>query len=296
MKYDISCNGAKRGFTLIELLVVIAIIAILAAILFPVFAQAREKARAISCVSNEKQISLGILQYVQDYDELWPIGDNNANWFAPWPPEVMPYIKSLAVFNCPDDSRTGPAPGNSGGGGNWEGVYISYAINGAYSDNWHWQSNPQGFIEEGVAYTYLGWNGWLLQTPINQNMVNLPADTILLSEKFASDWNATQGAACSGANGSVLGTVSGFGPSAVFGGDWGGAGGWGCYKIPDGARAPNAAFGLGQNGSVSAHHTGRANFAFTDGHVKSEIPVNTDPDPTNLPNSNQWDRTRTSSS
>ena len=65
------CN--RRGFTLIELLVVIAIIAILAAILFPVFAQAREKARAISCISNEKQLGLAFMQYVQDYDEVYPL-------------------------------------------------------------------------------------------------------------------------------------------------------------------------------------------------------------------------------
>ena len=66
----------KNAFTLIELLVVIAIIAILAAILFPVFAQAREKARAISCLSNEKQIGLGIMQYQQDWDEKNPGGLN----------------------------------------------------------------------------------------------------------------------------------------------------------------------------------------------------------------------------
>src|SRR5579862_4062504 len=66
-------RSQHRGFTLIELLVVIAIIAILAAILFPVFAQAREKARAISCLSNEKQLILGALQYIQDYDEAWPL-------------------------------------------------------------------------------------------------------------------------------------------------------------------------------------------------------------------------------
>src|ERR1051325_7858101 len=63
----------RRGFTLIELLVVIAIIAILAAILFPVFAQARESARAISCTSNIKQVSMAIMQYLQDYDERFPI-------------------------------------------------------------------------------------------------------------------------------------------------------------------------------------------------------------------------------
>jgi len=73
----------SSGFTLIELLVVIAIIAILAAILFPVFAQAREKARAISCVSNEKQIGLAALQYIQDFDERFPISqwqDSSGNW------------------------------------------------------------------------------------------------------------------------------------------------------------------------------------------------------------------------
>ena len=67
-------STTRLGFTLIELLVVIAIIAILAAILFPVFAQAREKARQISCISNEKQIGLAALQYTQDYDELMPLG------------------------------------------------------------------------------------------------------------------------------------------------------------------------------------------------------------------------------
>jgi len=65
-------NTTKRGFTLIELLVVIAIIAILAAILFPVFAKVREKARQTSCLSNEKQLGLAITQYVQDYDEKLP--------------------------------------------------------------------------------------------------------------------------------------------------------------------------------------------------------------------------------
>jgi prepilin-type N-terminal cleavage/methylation domain-containing protein len=66
-------RNTKLGFTLIELLVVIAIIAILAAILFPVFAKVREKARQTTCTSNEKQIGLGILQYVQDYDETYPL-------------------------------------------------------------------------------------------------------------------------------------------------------------------------------------------------------------------------------
>ena len=73
MRKDVVKVTTKRGFTLIELLVVIAIIAILAAILFPVFAKAREKARQTTCLSNVKQITLGILQYAQDYDERFPM-------------------------------------------------------------------------------------------------------------------------------------------------------------------------------------------------------------------------------
>src|SRR5579859_6644071 len=93
----------KRAFTLIELLVVIAIIAILAAILFPVFAQAREKARAATCLSNQKQIGLAIMMYVQDYDETFPMDqyDTSAPGGVPddntlrfWTDFVYPYIKN----------------------------------------------------------------------------------------------------------------------------------------------------------------------------------------------------------
>src|SRR5579871_922154 len=86
----------KSGFTLIELLVVIAIIAILAAILFPVFAQAREKARAITCVSDMKQIGLGLAMYIQDYDEEYPFDHYapsptyDVNWFG----AIYPYVKN----------------------------------------------------------------------------------------------------------------------------------------------------------------------------------------------------------
>jgi len=103
--------GRKRGFTLIELLVVIAIIAILAAILFPVFAKAREKARQATCMSNEKQIGLGIMQYVQDYDETYPYiyADciPNAKWGTTGSSLVAfldPYMKSTGVWTCPSNS------------------------------------------------------------------------------------------------------------------------------------------------------------------------------------------------
>ena len=141
-------HGAKhnttinvKGFTLIELLVVIAIIAILAAILFPVFARARESARRASCLSNLKQIGLGIMQYTQDYDERYPLsirgtwgntatyvkvsdpslpgshfktndgsgGTHYDNWFT-WMDMVQPYIKSWQVFVCPSATNTAITP------------------------------------------------------------------------------------------------------------------------------------------------------------------------------------------
>lgn len=122
--------GNKRGFTLIELLVVIAIIAILAAILFPVFARARENARRASCQSNLKQIALGVFQYVQDYDERMPQqwqdrnGSGGYNPTTPptenndqgWTMLMQPYLKSLQIFQCPSQPlvpSTAGAPNNN---------------------------------------------------------------------------------------------------------------------------------------------------------------------------------------
>ena len=98
---------SKKGFTLIELLVVIAIIAILAAILFPVFARAREKARQASCSSNLKQMGLGLAMYLSDYDEMYP---NRDQIYYPAtsgsPPDwgiLDPYIKNAQLWKCPSD-------------------------------------------------------------------------------------------------------------------------------------------------------------------------------------------------
>jgi len=97
----------KQGFTLIELLVVIAIIAILAAILFPVFAKAREKARQSSCASNVRQISTGLNMYYQDYDEQLP-GGSAVYWEGPngiggYVDPIAPYLKNTQIFQCPSD-------------------------------------------------------------------------------------------------------------------------------------------------------------------------------------------------
>src|SRR3954462_467000 len=93
-----SNSRSAQGFTLIELLVVIAIIAILAAILFPVFARARENARRTSCLSNLKQIGLGIMQYTQDFDETLPVYDYPPNGTHGWSNAIEPYLKSAQIF------------------------------------------------------------------------------------------------------------------------------------------------------------------------------------------------------
>src|SRR5205085_5932984 len=106
-------EDARKGFTLIELLVIIAIIAILAAILFPVFAQAREKARQTSCLSNTKQLGTAYVMYLQDYDETFPphVTERTAPLGTPDTPEARapysyktkldPYVKNQGVYKCP---------------------------------------------------------------------------------------------------------------------------------------------------------------------------------------------------
>jgi len=144
---------STKGFTLIELLVVIAIIAILAAILFPVFAKAREKARQISCASNEKQLALGWMQYCEDDDDWVPgtrgngiaippaandsatlggpayANGGNYGWGQGYAGLIYPYVKSLGVFACPDDPT--PPVTYTVGGNTIIKVPISYAYNAA---------------------------------------------------------------------------------------------------------------------------------------------------------------------
>jgi prepilin-type N-terminal cleavage/methylation domain-containing protein/prepilin-type processing-associated H-X9-DG protein len=159
MKNTFALN--KKGFTLIELLVVIAIIAILAAILFPVFARARENARRASCQSNMKQIALGIKQYSQDYDEKFPRAFNNIsgvpNSGVPstgWAIVIQPYLKSYQVLQCPSEATRGNAtytPDDS-----------SYIPNTNSSANWYFTDYYLNFniapdlsCADGVPSNYL---------------------------------------------------------------------------------------------------------------------------------------------
>lgn len=153
-------NHDRRGFTLIELLVVIAIIAILAAILFPVFAQARASARKISCTSNLKQLSVAVLMYCQDYDETFPMVTGQNMPVAPGSPFdgqawvqndivflIQPYVKNFQVFFCPDRQKKvnqagdlcSPSPTNQdvwGYGYNWSSGY-GYGLTDNSHDLWH---------------------------------------------------------------------------------------------------------------------------------------------------------------
>jgi len=116
-------SGHRPGFTLIELLVVIAIIAILAAILFPVFAQARDAARKTACSSNMKQLGTATMMYVQDYDETYPqayyyknntatTNGSSSGGYITWTVNISPYIKNVGLFVCPSDRNNGLPPDN----------------------------------------------------------------------------------------------------------------------------------------------------------------------------------------
>ncbi|HZO88379.1 MAG TPA: DUF1559 domain-containing protein [Chthonomonadaceae bacterium] len=175
----------RCAFTLIELLVVIAIIAILAAILFPVFAQAREKARQTSCLSNLKQTGLAVQMYVQDYDETFPKAEfwNSSTPFSNyymWSSQlcIQPYIKNKDIYRCPSDSfSAGHDAAYYGLPPNREPVPITYLAN-AISPFWPmWGvDNPQGLFTFGPEFGGVQVGATALAA------VAAPADMVMLSE------------------------------------------------------------------------------------------------------------------
>ncbi len=258
-------SKTRSAFTLIELLVVIAIIAILAAILFPVFARARENARRSSCQSNLKQLGLAVMQYTQDYDETFPLA-NYSGWDVPWPVTVQPYVKSLQVFQCPSDSSAGQAT-PTGAGGGWAGVMTSYAANG-YFDN---APDATGnFVTQFLGiFSTVGLNKAASGPQLRSlSTTNRPSETIMLTEKWSSevvkltDSNASFGVA-SGNKWST--TISG--PYYTYAGS--------AQRIPRGNQT--AAYPDGIDGGVTAKHFDTANFLFADGHVKALKPAVTNP-------------------
>lgn len=167
-------RNRSRGFTLIELLVVIAIIAILAAILFPAFAKAREAARRISCTSNMKQIGLGLMQYTQEYDERYPLrtvaNPGVGNNYLSWAGEMQPYIKSTDLFRCPSHKATNG--NNMSDAGNFD-------------------------IPSGYAAVQGGWNGTQSRSvfgdfntkPIGLAQIVQPSQTIAVTESETFNQN-----------------------------------------------------------------------------------------------------------
>ena len=185
------------GFTLVELLVVIAIIAILAAILFPVFARARENARRSSCQSNLKQIGLGVLQYAQDYDEImvpawlegscsagqgWQptystgfgcnSGTNGGNF--KWMDLIQPYVKSEQIFNCPSAPSSIPLYSQANGN-----KYGSYAANLGYRSSGDSKNPPFSFYTTTTT-------GSSQSVPINLAMIQAPTTTVMVTDTRAA--------------------------------------------------------------------------------------------------------------
>jgi len=229
---------SHSGFTLIELLVVIAIIAILAAILFPVFAKVREKARQTSCASNMKQLGLAMMQYSQDYDETLPVGYPLFNGFngIGWGGRIHTYLKSAAVYQCPDDATSPIGPGGS--------TNVSYGFNRSLA-----------FCNTGANYP--GPLGKLAG-------LNSPSKTVLLNEVRL----------CWAAVFPIAGTTYSnndefYTPS--LNGVWGGQGNANGSNIlyvtgPLGGRARSA--GSYIDASTAGRHTDGSNFVMCDGHVK----------------------------
>jgi prepilin-type N-terminal cleavage/methylation domain-containing protein/prepilin-type processing-associated H-X9-DG protein len=184
-------RSSSVGFTLIELLVVIAIIAILAAILFPVFAQAREKARMGACLSNMKQIGTGLMMYVQDYDETYPYcrfhgnlnlgpankpGTDKGVVIDSWRNAIAPYLKNIDVLGCPSNPRRQSVPGQLGS---------LPPLPGANAEGWAKvpeQRMPISYNMNQCATTWIPADQKNTSPPLTLASLARPAETIIIAE------------------------------------------------------------------------------------------------------------------
>jgi prepilin-type N-terminal cleavage/methylation domain-containing protein/prepilin-type processing-associated H-X9-DG protein len=252
----------RSGFTLIELLVVIAIIAILAAILFPVFAQAREKARAISCVSNLKQLGLAYRMYTEDYDEMvvpdYEYVGGPAAGNLLWYPDIMyPYVKNAGIFICPDRS---------------------FVDDGATDSTRAWLPAGNGPTKRKLTFSYSANNSWSccgLNAATDYPSLNSPAgftgDTLGRYFPYPTDAEFDQQAQLiTFFDSDELQTWAAAYPSAHTGAN--DVEGYDIYT--DNAGGPHtpqaASSGVGPNcyASVRKDHSGGFNSAFMDGHAK----------------------------
>jgi len=281
----------SRAFTLIELLVVIAIIAILAAILFPVFAQAKAAAKKTSELSNIKQLITGTLIYNTDSDDVNPTagiydpgpggwGDSSRSFETSWTWKLAPYLKNVGIQQSPLDSPEANP---------FAGPWISFAANmliggqaASYVDN-----KSCGVFGFENADWKSGGQTWFTGGSINSTQISQPAATIAFGPKYGSDIKKFQ-AYWTGYNAPQLWPTNAF--------IWDGAPGEEFYKgdtgyIPNGTRVPagqaNPRWPAGREGAVS-NIEGKANFTFADGHAKNMNAVATNPDPVNRPADNMW--------
>ncbi|MES2465137.1 MAG: prepilin-type N-terminal cleavage/methylation domain-containing protein [Armatimonadota bacterium] len=248
-------NKSRRAFTLIELLVVIAIIAILAAILFPVFAQAREKARQIACLSNTKQMAQAVAMFAQDHDEFLPKASFNDVIDGPtgmtsntgWDGAIYPYLKNVAVFGCASDT-------------------VGRTYTGTSNTTPPTGRNPLTGLVVPTSYRFNSSNQLGAFNPTNLSMLDRPADAILITE-------STPGVAVSNPNGDNYNQLS----------TWEGDNRGFVCNAPGNVFTNNAAFDRhspvpGRNSNTWTKTTpenlpgsnqGISNYVFADGHAKA---------------------------
>jgi prepilin-type N-terminal cleavage/methylation domain-containing protein/prepilin-type processing-associated H-X9-DG protein len=243
-------RNRRSGFTLIELLVVIAIIAILAAILFPVFAQAREKARQTACLSNSKQIATAVHMYLQDYDETMPlaISWNDPRVSSLWTDRVQPYIKNWDMMFCPSGGPKLPSAWQ-GDPTRENGTYWKYSVQYGLNATYMNKGTTPGCTDFGPLRT----DGNMFGPPMAIAGIAKVGETVLLTETGQSSGNdANIGSAIAYAPGALTSS-----DGACTYGDWG----------------VNANLWYGLNGITNtgfflARHSDGGNVAFCDGHVK----------------------------